>query len=202
MDYLSDLYKKQDKPTTDTDHQPEKDQQQNHPHQQASNSELLASAKLVADAAQSSLRQENFDKQKAAGGAADLLGAASDYGNLEEKSFGKYVEQAETYLQKYGQSSPSSTTTTTTSGHPGTPTTTHSESHSEPHSGGDDVEGDGKSGSGGYGGYLKMAEGFMKKNWYDSNFPTACFAISSFVFCMFCKTMIYGLYLCFVGLFI
>ena len=103
MDYLSDLYKKQDKPTTDTDHHPEKQQQQNHPHHQASNS---------------------------------------------------------------------------------------------------DGEGDGKSGSGGYGGYLKMAEGFMKKNWYDSNFPTACFAISSFVFCMFCKTMIYGMYLCFVGLFI
>ncbi|GMY25888.1 nodulin-related protein 1 [Fagus crenata] len=165
MDYLSDLYKKQAKPTTDTDHHPEKHQQQNHPHHQASNSELLASAKLVADAAQSSLRHENFDKQKAAGAAADLLGAASHYGNLEEKSFGKYVEQAETYLHKYGHSSHSSTTTTTTSGHPGTTTTTtHSESHSESHSGGYDGEGDGKSGSGGYGGYLKMAEGFMKKH--------------------------------------
>ncbi len=79
MDYLSDLYKKQDKPTTDTDHHPEKQQQQNHPHHQASNS---------------------------------------------------------------------------------------------------DGEGDGKSGSGGCGGYLKMAEGFVKKHWYDSNFPTVCFAIS------------------------
>jgi hypothetical protein len=46
----------------------------------------------VADVAQSSLRHENFDKEKAAGAAADLLGAASHYGNLEEKSFGKYVE--------------------------------------------------------------------------------------------------------------
>lgn len=123
-------------------------------HHQPSNSELLASAKLVAEAAKSAMSHETdkVDKAKVAGAAENLLTAASHYGNLEEKSFGKYVQQAETYLHQYHSSQ--SSTTTTSSSHSATGTT-----HSAPHSGGHD----GHSGSG-YGDYLKMAEGFLKKH--------------------------------------
>lgn len=134
-------------------------------HHQASNSEVLASAKLLAEAAQSSMRHETnkVDKGRAAGAAADLLDAASHYGKLEEKSFGKYLEKAETYLEQYHSSHSSTTTTTTThgSGHSAT-TTTHSSAtttHSAPHSDGDDAPSSGS----GYGEYFKMAEGFLKK---------------------------------------
>ncbi|KDP41273.1 hypothetical protein JCGZ_15680 [Jatropha curcas] len=133
------------KPTKNDDH---------HHHQSPpSSSELLSSAKLVAEAAKASLSHETdkVDKGKVAGAAADLLGAASHYAKLEEKSFGKYVEKAETYLHQYHSSH--SSTTTTTSGHSAT-TTTHSTTHS--------TDGDHHSG-GGYGDYLKMAEGFLKK---------------------------------------
>jgi hypothetical protein len=131
-------------------------------HHQPSNSELLASAKLLAEAAQSSMRHETdkVDKGRAAGAAADLLDAASHYGKLEEKSFGKYVEKAETYLHQYSSHS-STTTTTHGSGHSAT-TTTHSSAtttHSAPHSDGDDAPNSGS----GYGEYFKMAEGFLKK---------------------------------------
>lgn len=124
-------------------------------HHQPSSSELLSSAKVVAEAAQASFHHESekVDKSRVAGAAADILGAASHYGKLEEKSFGKYVEKAETYLHQYQSSH--STTTTINSGHSTTNTTeTHSSSHS---SGGDSHSG------GGYGDYLKMAEGFLKK---------------------------------------
>lgn len=135
-------------------------------HHQPSNSELVASAKLLAEAAQSSMRHETnkVDKGRAAGAAADLLDAASHYGKLEEKSFGKYVEKAETYLHQYHSSH--SSTTTHGSGHSATTTTTHSSAattttHSAPHSDGGST-GDANSGSG-YGEYFKMAEGFLKK---------------------------------------
>ncbi|KAE8023166.1 hypothetical protein FH972_008902 [Carpinus fangiana] len=136
-------------------------------HHQPSNSELLASAKLLAEAAQSSMRHETgkVDKGRAAGAAADLLDAASHYGKLEEKSFGKYVEKAETYLHQYHSSHSSTTTTTHGSGHSAattthsSATTTHSAPHSAPHSDGDDAPSSGS----GYGEYFKMAEGFLKK---------------------------------------
>uniref|UniRef100_A0A5B7BLR1 Nodulin-related protein 1 n=1 Tax=Davidia involucrata TaxID=16924 RepID=A0A5B7BLR1_DAVIN len=126
-------------------------------HQQPSTSELLSSAKLMAEAAKATLNHESdkVDKAKVSGAAADLLGAASHYGKLEEKSFGKYVEKAENYLHQYHSSGHSTTTTTTTtSGHSATAATTHSFSNS----GGDDHSGSG------YGDYLKMAEGFLKKH--------------------------------------
>ncbi|XP_041012442.1 nodulin-related protein 1 [Juglans microcarpa x Juglans regia] len=132
-------------------------------HRQPSTSELISSAKLVAEAAKYSLSHETdkVDKGRVAGAAEDLLGAASHYGKLEEKSFGKYVEKAETYLHQYHSSH--SSTTSTGSGHSATHT-----AHSAPHSSGDDGHSgsghaDGHSGSGGYGDYLKMAEGFLKK---------------------------------------
>lgn len=131
-----------------------------HKHHQPSNSELMASAKLLAGAAQSSMGNESnkIDKARVAGAAADLLEAASQYGKLEEKSYGKYVEKAETYLHQYGHSTTTTTTTDSSGNTAHKTTTTHTESHS---GGGDGHSAD--SGSG-YGDYLKMAQGFLKKN--------------------------------------
>ncbi|CAK9186165.1 unnamed protein product [Ilex paraguariensis] len=119
-------------------------------HHKPSTSELMSSAKLVAEAAKATLSHESdkVDKSKVAGAAADLLNAASSYGKLEEKSFGKYVQKAENYLYQYHS--------TTSSGHHST--TTNTTGHTSSHSGGD-----GHSASG-YGDYIKMAEGFLKKN--------------------------------------
>ncbi|XP_051122178.1 nodulin-related protein 2 [Andrographis paniculata] len=74
-------------------------------------SDLLADAKLVAEAAQAQFHNEpeKYDKGKVAGAAADLLDAASGYAKLDEtKGVGKYVDQAEDYLRGYnsGQAPP------------------------------------------------------------------------------------------------
>ncbi|KAM4110312.1 hypothetical protein ACB094_03G185800 [Castanea mollissima] len=168
MDFLSDLQKKAN--SSSGSHQPEKhEQHQNqsqhqnqHQHHQPSNSELMASAKYLAGAAQSTFSHETdkLDKARVAAAAGDLLAAASSYGKLEEKSFGKYVEQAETYLHQYGHSSSQShsSTTTTTSHSSSHSTTTHSKPHSA--DGGHESEGHSESG---YGDYFKMAQGFLKK---------------------------------------
>ncbi|KAK4753556.1 hypothetical protein SAY87_001660 [Trapa incisa] len=128
--------------------------QQHHPPK--STSELLSSAKLVAGAAKSTLahKSDEVDKCRVAGAAADLLGAASHYGKLEEKGFGGYVNKAETYLHQY-HSSHSSTPSAGGHGH-SAPVESHKPSESSGHEGGG-------SGGGGYGDYLKMAGGFLKK---------------------------------------
>ncbi|KAJ4954653.1 hypothetical protein NE237_011436 [Protea cynaroides] len=144
-----------------------------------SNSELLSSAKVIAEAAKAGLHHETdkIDKGKVAAATADLMGAASYFGKLEEKGVGKYVGKAEQYLHHYN-SSHSSTTTTTSSAHSTTTTTTHShstasESHSESGGYGDYIKmaqgflssgGESHSESGGYGDYIKMAQGFIKKH--------------------------------------
>ncbi|XP_050277331.1 nodulin-related protein 2-like isoform X4 [Quercus robur] len=155
MNFLSDLQKKSN--SSSETHLPEEknDQNQNqHQHHQPSNAELMASAKLLAEAGQTTISQgaDKVDKAKVAGAAGDLLGAASSYGKLEEKSYGKYVEKAETYLDQYGNPSSqsqshSTTTATTPPSHSSTPSTT---TDSEPHSAAG-------------GGYVKMAQGFLKK---------------------------------------
>ncbi|BAT74771.1 hypothetical protein LR48_Vigan833s000500 [Vigna angularis] len=76
---------------------------QNKPTEQSS-SDLLASAKLVADAAQSTLRNESdkVDKSKVADAAGDLLDAAGKYGKLDEQQgIGQYVDKAADYLHQY-----------------------------------------------------------------------------------------------------
>ncbi|KAJ6689940.1 hypothetical protein OIU85_006248 [Salix viminalis] len=85
---------------------------------QPSASELLASAKLVAEAAQASLGngRDKIDKVKVAAAAEDLLGAASKYGKVEEKGLGQYIEKAENYLHHYHSGSQPITTTTSTTG--------------------------------------------------------------------------------------
>ncbi|XP_077232630.1 nodulin-related protein 2-like [Tasmannia lanceolata] len=132
-----------------------------HSHEKHSATDLFSSAKLVAGAAKSSLGNENqaLDKAKVSSAAGDLLEAASEYGNLEEKSFGKYVVKAEDYLNKSG-SSPSTTNTTTahstTSPQPTTTPTTQHPSSTNSDSDASDKNNDG--------GYFKMAQGFLKKN--------------------------------------
>ncbi|VFQ92248.1 unnamed protein product [Cuscuta campestris] len=118
-------------------------------HPAPSRSELLSSAKLVADAARAkfSHEQSKADKAELSAAAADLLNAASHYGKLEEKSYGKYVEKAENYLHKYSTSH-SPTAAAAASDH-------HSASAQQGHSSGDS--------GGGYGEYMKMAEGVFKK---------------------------------------
>ncbi|KAE8678383.1 putative Nodulin-related protein 1 [Hibiscus syriacus] len=112
-----------------------------------SNAELLSSAKLVADAAKSALnnKRDKVEKGKVAGAAADLLGAAQDYGKLDKNTdVGQYVEKAESYLHKYQTSHQSA---------PATEPETHATGDSEK----------GKGSAGGVGDYMKMAQGFFGK---------------------------------------
>ncbi|KFK33516.1 hypothetical protein AALP_AA5G023100 [Arabis alpina] len=140
-------------------------------HRPATNAELMASAKIVAEAAQAAARHESnkLDKAKVAGATADILDAAGRYGKLDEKSgVGQYLEKAEQYLHKYETShSHGGASHGGVGGHGGV-------SGGGVH-GGEGGHGgvggtaspagkkeDGKSG-GGFGDYAKMAQGFMKK---------------------------------------
>lgn len=133
-----------------------------HQHPNPSSSELMSSAKIVANAAKAQLHHDpnyKFDKGELAGAAENLLHAASQYGKLDEKGgLGKMVGQAEGYLHKY-HSSQTTTTTTTNLDHSTTTTTTTETIHTKPHK----DEYDGHSG-GGYGEYIKMAEGLLNKH--------------------------------------
>ncbi|GAA0152238.1 hypothetical protein LIER_37452 [Lithospermum erythrorhizon] len=134
--------------------EPKKDDQQT-----PSTTELMSSAKVVADAAKAKMSNQEFDQHKAAEAAADVLDGASHYGKLDEsQGLGKMVNQAEDYLHKY-----STTTTTTTTGHggdgqqpPTTTTTTTASTHETSGGGGADEGGEEKSD------IMKMAEGFLK----------------------------------------
>ncbi|XP_075657849.1 nodulin-related protein 2-like [Castanea sativa] len=158
MNFLSDLQKKSNT-SSETRLPEEKNDQNQNQHHQPSNAELMASAKVLAEAGQTTISQgaDKVDKTRVAGAAGDLLEAASSYGKLEQTSYGKYVEKAETYLDQYGnpssKSQSHSTTTTTT-------TTTDSEPHSAAGGGDHEIEGNTESGAGDY---LKMAQGFLKK---------------------------------------
>ncbi|XP_027345773.1 nodulin-related protein 1-like [Abrus precatorius] len=73
-----------------------------------SSSELLASAKLVADAAQSTMKNESdkVDKAKVADAAGDLLDAAGQYGKFDDKKgVGQYLDKAADYLHQYQNTS-------------------------------------------------------------------------------------------------
>ncbi|KAM3706859.1 hypothetical protein ACJW31_03G183200 [Castanea mollissima] len=168
MNFLSDLQKKSNT-SSETRLPEEKNDQNQNQHHQPSNAELMASAKVLAEAGQTTISQgaDKVDKARVAGAAGDLLEAASSYGKLEQTSYGKYVEKAETYLDQYGnpssksQSHSTTTTTTTTPSHSSTPsTTTDSEPHSAAGGGDHEIEGNTESGAGDY---LKMAQGFLKK---------------------------------------
>ncbi|CAA7039644.1 unnamed protein product [Microthlaspi erraticum] len=134
-------------------------------HRPASNAELMASAKIVAEAAQAAARNESdkLDKAKVAGAAADILDAASRYGKLDEKSgVGSYLEKAENYLHKYETSHSQNSGGVSGGGtHGGVAGGgSHGGGAGEPAA----KKGDDKSGGGshGFGDYAKMAQGFMK----------------------------------------
>lgn len=106
----------------------------------------MSSAKVLAGAAKSALAHESdkVDKAQVAGATADLLSAAKHYGKLEEKSFGKYFDKAEGYLHNYHSS----------------------HSAADASHGGEEKHGHSGSG-GGYGEYVKLAQGFLKKEDHD-----------------------------------
>ncbi|XP_057810772.1 nodulin-related protein 2-like [Salvia miltiorrhiza] len=114
-------------------------------HHKPSKSDLMHSAKVVADAAQSHFRAEpeKFDKAEVAGAAADLLDAAADYAKLDDaQGIGMYVDKAEDYLRHYkGSGDPAAA--------------------AKPEGG---AQGDAdKKADGGDGGLMKMAGDFLKK---------------------------------------
>ncbi|KAF2619633.1 hypothetical protein F2Q68_00040762 [Brassica cretica] len=122
----------------------------------ASSSELMASSKVVAEAAQAAARNESdkLDKAKVAGASADILDAAQKYGKLDEKSgTGQYLEKAEKYLNDF-ESSHSSGAAGTPPPAAGAPPPA---SQAEPEAKKPEEES-----GGGLGGYAKMAQGFMK----------------------------------------
>lgn len=152
-------------------------QSHGHAHHKPDNSELMASAKVVAEAARHTFSHETnkIDRARVAGAASDILDAACHYGKLEEKSYGKYVEKAEGYLHQYGSSNSSSAAAAAAAGHHAphaeapaasaghhaphgeAPAAEAPHHHSSGHSGGEEQSGSG----GGYGDYMKMAQGFL-----------------------------------------
>ncbi|EYU22384.1 hypothetical protein ABFS82_05G005800 [Erythranthe guttata] len=167
MDFLANLSKK------DEDHKKTKpvsqDPNTTGHNRKPSKSDLIHSAKVVTDAAQSHFRRdpEKYDKGQLAGATADLLSAASDLGKLNDTDgIGKYVDKAEGYLRHYSSShSPAHPGKTgdhqTTSSGGGGKKPSHGD-------GGDHYSDGGKKpshgGEGlGSGDFLKMAGNFLKK---------------------------------------
>lgn len=72
----------------------------------ASPSELMASAKVVAEAAQDAARNESdkLDKAKVAGDSADILDVDQEYGRFDKSDAGQYFEKAEKYLKDFESS--------------------------------------------------------------------------------------------------
>ncbi|CAF2108769.1 BnaC03g56520D [Brassica napus] len=107
MNFLSDQVKKfsDSKPEEPENTKPvEGTETANRP---ASPSELMTSAKVVAEAAQAAARNESdkLDKAKVAGASADILDAAEEYGKFDEKSSaGQYFDKAEKYLKDFESS--------------------------------------------------------------------------------------------------
>lgn len=141
-------------------------------HRKPSKSELLSSAKVVADAARR--RGENkADKAEVAGAAANLLQAASEYGKLEDKTLGKYMEKAENHLRHY-HNSHSTTTTNNNNNNNNTGISTNQPAgkdnghYSSVNSGSGDPDHHQGGGKGKYEDYIKLAEGLaegiMKKH--------------------------------------
>lgn len=115
---------------------------------QYSTSELMASAKVVAEAAQATARNESnkVDKEKAADAAGDLLDAVGQYAKLDDqKGVGQYVDKAADSLHQYK------------------PNTAADQSKGEDHHDAADPKSTGGSGGGGLGGsFTKLAGGFLK----------------------------------------
>ncbi|CAL0311719.1 unnamed protein product [Lupinus luteus] len=121
-----------------------------------SSSELLSSAKLVAEAAQAGLRNESdkVDKVKVADAAGDLLEAAEHYAKLDDqKGIGQYVDKAADYLHQYSGGA-------TTTAPPKTTTTAADHSEADPPKPESKSE---ESGGGAFEQVTKLAGNFFKK---------------------------------------
>ncbi|CAA7039337.1 unnamed protein product [Microthlaspi erraticum] len=128
----------------------------------ASSAELMASAKVVAEAAQAAARNESdkLDKGKVAGASADILDAAEKYAKIDGKTgTGQYLDKAEKYLNDYESSHSTGTGAPPPAAGAPPPTTgaPPPASQAEPEAKKPDEES-----GGGLGGYAKMAQGFMK----------------------------------------
>ncbi|XP_060215168.1 nodulin-related protein 2-like [Lycium barbarum] len=101
MNFLSSLSgQSTDEPKKTTD-----DPKKTTGEESGSTAELFASAKVLAEAAQSHVNKDGtkVDNKKVAEAAADILDAGQKYGKLDEtQGVGQYIEKAETYLHKYG----------------------------------------------------------------------------------------------------
>jgi len=62
------------------------------------NQDLMHSGQVLFEAAQG----QKVDQSQLAGAASDLLGGLEAHGNLDDGTYGKYIDQAEDYLDKYG----------------------------------------------------------------------------------------------------
>ncbi|XP_058735325.1 nodulin-related protein 2-like [Vicia villosa] len=125
-------------------------------------SELMASAKVVAEAAQTGFGKESeADKAKAAQAAGDLLDAVGQYAKLDDnKGAGQYVDKAADYLHQY-QSTNTNTTAAPPTSKPDQPKSDDVAPKSEEAVKSED--GGGSGGIGGLGGdFAKVAGGFFK----------------------------------------
>ncbi|KAI5387348.1 nodulin-related protein 2 [Lathyrus oleraceus] len=126
-----------------------------------STSELMASAKVVAEAAQSGLGKESeVDKAKAAEAAGDLLDAVGQYAKLDDnKGAGQYLDKAADYLHQY-----ESTNTNTTAAPPTSkPDQPKGDDAPKSEEAVKSEDGGGSGGLGGLGGdFAKVAGGFFK----------------------------------------
>ncbi|CAH8389103.1 unnamed protein product [Eruca vesicaria subsp. sativa] len=166
MNFLSEQVKKfSDSKPEEPDHNKPVEGTTETVNRPASSSELMASAKVVAEAAQAAARNESdkLDKAKVAGASADILDAAQKYGKLDEKSgAGQYLDKAEKYLNDFESSHSTGAAGTPPPAATGAPppATTGAPppaSEAEPEAKKPEEES-----SGGLGGYAKMAQGFMK----------------------------------------
>ena len=124
-------------------------------HEAASNSDLMASAKTVAEAAQLACTQktDQIDKAKVSEAAEDVLEAAKSYGKLDDKSgVGQYVDKAEGYLHKFHAESAT----------PGGAENKETEGEKKESSASDGAEKEKEKSSGGpMGGLMNMAKGLF-----------------------------------------
>ncbi|KAJ1687019.1 hypothetical protein LUZ63_018409 [Rhynchospora breviuscula] len=132
--------------------------------------ELFSSAQILGQAAMSTFHNESdkVDKAKAAGAAEDLLGAASQYGKLDNTSYGKYVDKAEGYLHQYAEPGATKETakaeekTATPAPKDGGAEEPEKTPAEAPKDGGSEQTEKKEESGGGLGGALKMAGGFFK----------------------------------------
>ncbi len=152
-----------------------------------SSGDLMSSSKLVAEAAKTAYEKksvEGIDKEKVAGASAEMLDSAAKYGKLEDKPVGQYLEKAEGYLKQYssGGTEKEKTDAPAAADAPKpdapkeaapAPAPAAEEEKSSDGFGLDDVmkgaaslsgkkSGEDEKESGGGGGFMKMAQGFMK----------------------------------------